>query len=455
MSKKGKVLFIILGVIILVWIIFFMVDYFMVKNNRKPIFCILRSEVNDGGTKEYIGLGYKVIDFHKFQGENKYYDDIKIGTIFMKYEDFKDEYDFKDDNSYNNTNNMNKENLKYKNIDLKDLPKDYTLEQAVLDGCFVISNKIYNKSRLDEFILNTSSYYTKNIIPDKLRVVQFTDEGQMIIYDVDYTKEGNYVMTRDYTRDDFSSESDRIISTSKNYSDEDYSIMKSTGSDNVEIALVSKKDDVDEYSINICSYPKSLQIEELPSFYGKIEQINGNSILVEPLEGEEERQSSDKYSTNIEKTEGYKLGDIVKVTYTGLIRESYPAQIDMVDIYIINIEKFYIFFEEKNINENTIILSKDSDKLSDYDVYTNNGDFFIIINEKVMSLKDALITKVLSVQDILDKAIKDSENEEIYSDTYLDGGTKIYKYKDYTIIKCNTLDGDKDMYLGNADFILE
>ena len=199
MSKKGKVLFIILGVIILVWIIFFMVDYFMVKNNRKPIFCILRSEVNDGGTKEYIGLGYKVIDFHKFQGENKYYDDIKIGTIFMKYEDFKDEYDFKDDNSYNNTNNMNKENLKYKNIDLKDLPKDYTLEQAVLDGCFVISNKIYNKSRLDEFILNTSSYYTKNIIPDKLRVVQFTDAGKMIIYDVDYTKEGNYVMTRDYT----------------------------------------------------------------------------------------------------------------------------------------------------------------------------------------------------------------------------------------------------------------
>ncbi len=41
----------------------------------------------DGGTVEYLGLGYKVIDFNTISG----YDDIKIGTWTMKYSDFDDE----------------------------------------------------------------------------------------------------------------------------------------------------------------------------------------------------------------------------------------------------------------------------------------------------------------------------------------------------------------------------
>lgn len=41
----------------------------------------------DGGTVEYLGLGYKVIDFHTVAG----FDDIKIGTWFMNYNDFDEE----------------------------------------------------------------------------------------------------------------------------------------------------------------------------------------------------------------------------------------------------------------------------------------------------------------------------------------------------------------------------
>lgn len=41
----------------------------------------------DGGTIEYFGLGYKVIDFHTLAG----FDDIKIGSWFMEYEDFREE----------------------------------------------------------------------------------------------------------------------------------------------------------------------------------------------------------------------------------------------------------------------------------------------------------------------------------------------------------------------------
>lgn len=37
--------------------------------------------------------------------------------------------------------------------------------------------------------------------------------------------------------------------------------------------------------------------------------------------------------------------------------------------------------------------------------------------------------------------------------TYKDGGTRVFKSNTYnlTIVTCNTLDGDKDIYVGNYD----
>ena len=88
--KKGlKILFILLGVIVVLGVIFFAIDYNRVQKQKKPIFCIQDPAgiILDGGTIEYFGIGYKVIDFHTLAG----YDDIKIGTWFMDYNDFKEE----------------------------------------------------------------------------------------------------------------------------------------------------------------------------------------------------------------------------------------------------------------------------------------------------------------------------------------------------------------------------
>ena len=65
------------------------VDYNRVKNNERPIFCISNpaGTISDGGTVEFFGLGYKVIDFHTLAG----FDDIKIGTWFIDYNDFEEE----------------------------------------------------------------------------------------------------------------------------------------------------------------------------------------------------------------------------------------------------------------------------------------------------------------------------------------------------------------------------
>ena len=89
MKKALKVIGIILGIIIILGLIFFVVDYNRVKNNERPIFCISNpaGTISDGGTVEFFGLGYKVIDFHTLAG----FDDIKIGTWFMDYNDFEEE----------------------------------------------------------------------------------------------------------------------------------------------------------------------------------------------------------------------------------------------------------------------------------------------------------------------------------------------------------------------------
>ena len=108
MKKFLKVVAGILGIIVVLGIVFFTVDYNRVKNQEKPIFCIKSPSggIMDGGTIEYLGLGYKVIDFHTIAG----FDDIKIGTWFMDYNDFEEEikaYEkkFKENLSTNEENN--------------------------------------------------------------------------------------------------------------------------------------------------------------------------------------------------------------------------------------------------------------------------------------------------------------------------------------------------------------
>ena len=114
MKKILKVVVGILGIIVVLGIVFFTVDYNRVKNQEKPIFCIKdpAGVILDGGTIEYFGLGYKVIDFHTIAG----FDDIKVGTWFMDYNDFEEEikaYEkkYKEKLLMNEENNSDLENV--------------------------------------------------------------------------------------------------------------------------------------------------------------------------------------------------------------------------------------------------------------------------------------------------------------------------------------------------------
>ena len=58
------------------------------------------------------------------------------------------------------------------------------------------------------------------------------------------------------------------------------------------------------------------------------------------------------------------------------------------------------------------------------------------------------------MNEIIEKANKDLNENVITGDMYEDGGSIRYQYSNYTIIKCHTLDGNRDVYIGSKDMTI-
>jgi len=160
---------------------------------------------------------------------------------------------------------------------LSELPQDYSLEQAIDDGCVVITyNKIYGKEKLDKFIENTK-INSQERKEDKIRIVQFTVEGDLIIKDLEYKKEERldgclemdktgYILTVDNTRDKFSADEDRKIAVDDDIPAVFYGIIKEEKDDDIHIvlALYAEIDYASDAAkiykeIEVCTYPKRLE----------------------------------------------------------------------------------------------------------------------------------------------------------------------------------------------------
>ena len=408
--KNGiKILLIILGVIIILGLTFFTVDYNRVQKQEKPIFCVKDAIANDGGTEEYLGLGYKVIDFNRYNG----YDEMKIGSWFMKYEDFEDE-----DKEYgsaveeidpevviNGYNNMpdititgedttkikqildgfsydgelcdgiysyeiiindeehymvkqdckaiekgdkqadiTEEELKSiediieKNINehelIENVPVEYPIDQAIKDGCVVISNNaVFNKGRLDDFIINTSAD-NENRQSDFIRIVKYTIEGDPIITDLEYKKGAGYILTYDNTRDAFGA--DTKITTYEDMPEEIYNVAL-TEDDNCIYVTLALQGVIDydseserEYEpMTVVNYSKELTTYEIsPSFIGEVTDVNEKVLTVKS----EDKNIGDAVFVSVEDTSDYTIGDKIEVFYTGEVLETYPCQIYEIDV---------------------------------------------------------------------------------------------------------------------------
>ena len=187
MKKFFKIIGVILSTIVVLGIIFFTVDYSRVQKQEKPIFCILKDEANDGGTKIYLGLGYKVIDFHTLAG----FDDIKVGTWFIDYDDFEEEmkiYETKYEEEFkkNNEKKENNINNKVTTIDIQETglssvapAKKYTLNQEEI---YVIFNIIENVTFINETCDGIPTYFIRYNSEEKENFISYGIE----VYDSEY-----------------------------------------------------------------------------------------------------------------------------------------------------------------------------------------------------------------------------------------------------------------------------
>lgn len=67
-------------------------DINKLQAGEKPLFSVAIATYKDGGTTEYLGLGYKIINFNKItgyddSGQPTYFKDIVSGTWLLRIED--------------------------------------------------------------------------------------------------------------------------------------------------------------------------------------------------------------------------------------------------------------------------------------------------------------------------------------------------------------------------------
>lgn len=197
------------------------------------------------------------------------------------------------------------------------------------------------------------------------------------------------------------------------------------------------------------------------SFVGTIVEETTKYMIVEPNEDEVERKSSDRIVINYGTDHIdylYGIGRKVIINYNGYIMETYPAQINTDSILVNGYEDFEISVKDSKEKNKTKILN-------DMDIYKYNSDVDLYyyglekvnvkVDNKTISLEEALRSGKLTIDGLIIKARKDANDKLIEIKARNDGGTVEFLYKDYTIIKFHTLDGNRDVYIGIPEMRLK
>ena len=118
------------------------------------------------------------------------------------------------------------------------------------------------------------------------------------------------------------------------------------------------------------------------------------------------------------------------------------------------IDSEYIKFVQGSQQDNhqiKITKTKDCDnQVIEYYQYEEQKVYLVCLDEITIdgaTFKDYFSKTYQTFNDSIDNLTKNME----VIDTYKDGGTKLYKNHSIALIKCNTIDGNKDIYIGDTN----
>ena len=202
--------------------------------------------------------------------------------------------------------------------------------------------------------------------------------------------------------------------------------------------------------------------DEEQSFVGTVIEETTSYMVVEPAHDEYEKTVADRikieYGTDhIDYL--YGTGRMVVIYYKGDINtaDGNMASIKSDDISTEGFREWEMKVVPSNEPNNKKIMEKtqphDSDTTShwykQYNLYYHGlEDVIITVDGEQHSLAHALKRGKITMSAILAKANQDVADGVIEEISYDDGGSSVFKYPDYTIVKYHTLDGNDDMYIG-------
>lgn len=117
---------------------------------------------------------------------------------------------------------------------------------------------------------------------------------------------------------------------------------------------------------------------------------------------------------------------------------------------IINRSEFTLIFEKSNQAKLVNIVEKGT-----FPVNVYYGNVYVIVNGTKYPLAEAIKKRVISPADILNQCEQDVDDGKIECQTIKDGGSKVYQYKKYSVLKMNVIDGANDMIIGPSDSIMD
>ena len=222
-----------------------------------------------------------------------------------------------------------------------------------------------------------------------------------------------------------------------------------------------------QYVPPVNDYPirNGVNPDEEQSFVGKVIEETTTYMIVEPEKDEYERTVAEKikieYGTD-HLDYLYGTGRLVVIYYKGDINtaDGNMASIKSDDISTEGFREWEMKVVPSNEPNNKKIMEKTQPKDSEttshwykqYNLYYHGlEDVIITVDGEQHSLAHALKRGKITMSAILAKANQDVADGVIEEISYDDGGSQVYKYPDYAIVKYHTLDGNDDMYIGTPD----
>ncbi len=215
--------------------------------------------------------------------------------------------------------------------------------------------------------------------------------------------------------------------------------------------------------------PEEVELSEYEnSFVGTVLEETTTYMIVAPVEDKADFDMGDKvkveYGTDhIDYL--YGKGRMVVIYFDGKPQKAEDGTIIIKsdDISTEGFREFELVTEPSKEKEKKLILSSDDingftsfGHISDTNLYYYGLDkVMITIKGFTMPLETALEKGRITLHGLIIKANQDVMDGVIPEIIYKDGGSQVYKYPNYTIIKYHTISGNRDIYIGSSDMDIQ